>query len=169
VVQEAVLNAFQHLDQFRENSRFSTWLTRITLNQALMRLRKLRGTRELSIANNFQPEGDSLQFDVADRAPNPEQLYWATELRAILRKTLQELAPALRVAFILRYIDGLSMEQTAEALDLSVSAVKARSHRARRKLRERLSEYFNEVAGEPRSQGLDSRLCVQVRSSVTTL
>src|SRR2546426_11605170 len=141
VVQEAFLKAFQHLGQFRENSKFSTWLIRITLNQSLMKLRKRR-LREVSIDDDFQSEEDNLPIDVADWAPNPEELYRAAELREILRKTLQELGPGLRVVFVLRDIEGLSLEQTAEALDLSLSAVKARSWRARLQLRERLSKYF---------------------------
>src|SRR3989449_11449263 len=142
IVQEAFLKAFQHLGQFRENSKFSTWLIRITLNQSLMKLRKRRPTREVSIDNNFQSEEDSHPIDVADWAPNPEELYSVAELREILRKTLQELGPGLRVVFVLRDIERLSLEQTAEALNLSVSAVKARSWRARLQLRERLSAYF---------------------------
>src|SRR5439155_17131323 len=142
IVQEAFLKAFQYLGQFRENSKFSTWLIRITLNQALMKLRKRRPTREASIDNNFQSEENNLPIDVADWAPNPEELYRAGELREILRKTLQELGPGLRVVFVLRDIERLSLEQTAEALKLSVSAVKARSWRARLQLRERLSAYF---------------------------
>jgi RNA polymerase sigma-70 factor (ECF subfamily) len=155
VVQEAFLKAFQHLDQFRENSKFSTWLIRITLNQSLMKLRKQRSIREVSVDNDFQSEEDNLPIDIADWAPNPEELYRAAELRGILRKTLQELGPGLRVVFVLRDIEGLTLEQTAEALELSVPAVKARSWRARLQLRERLSRYFNQAekfAGvEPRS------------------
>src|SRR5947207_6827003 len=142
VVQEAFLKAFQHLAGFRENSKFSTWLIRITLNQSLMKLRVRRVTREVSIDNDFQSEADNLPIEIADWAPNPEELYSAAELREILRKTLQELGPGLRVVFILRDIERLSLEQTAEALNLSVSAVKARSWRARLQLRERLSAYF---------------------------
>src|ERR1700686_4474278 len=116
IVQEAFLKAFQYLDQFREDSKFSTWLIRITLNQSLMKLRKWRPTREISIDNDFQREGDNLPIDVADWAPNPEELYRAAELREILRKTLQELGVGLRVVFVLRDMEGLSIEQTAEAL-----------------------------------------------------
>src|SRR5947207_9142879 len=155
VVQEAFLKAFQHLAGFRENSKFSTWLIRITLNQSLMKLRERRVTREVSIDNDFQSEEDSRPIDVADWSPNPEELYSAAELREILRKTLQELGPGLRMVFVLREIEGLSLEQTAEALGLSLSAVKARSWRARLQPRERLSKYFNKAevfAGvEPRS------------------
>jgi len=142
VVQESFLKAFQHLGQFRENSKFSTWLIRITLNQSLMKLRRQRVTREVSFDNDFQSGEYSLPVDVADWAPNPEELYRAGELREILRRTLQELGPGLRVVFVLRDIERLSLEQTAEALNLSVSAVKARSWRARLQLRERLSAYF---------------------------
>jgi RNA polymerase sigma-70 factor (ECF subfamily) len=145
VVQEAFLKAFQHLDQFRETSKFSTWLIRITLNQSLMKLRKRRPTKEVSIDRDFHSGEENLPIDVADWAPNPEEVYRASELRDILRKTLQELGPGLRIVFVLRDIEGLSLEQTAEALSLSLSAVKARSWRARLQLRERLSKYFKKT------------------------
>jgi RNA polymerase sigma-70 factor (ECF subfamily) len=146
VVQESFLKAFLHLDQFREDSKFSTWLIRITLNQSLMQLRKQRPTREVPIDRDFLSEPDSFPIDVADWAPNPEELYRVAELREILRKTLQELGQGLRVVFVLRDIEGLSLAQTAEALDLSLTAVKARSFRARLQLRERLSKYFKRTA-----------------------
>jgi RNA polymerase sigma-70 factor (ECF subfamily) len=142
VVQEAFLKAFLHLGQFREDSKFSTWLIRITLNQSLMKLRKQRPAREVSLDEDFQSEEDANPIDVADWAPNPEELYRATELREILRKTLEELSQGLRLVFVLRDMEGLSLEQTAEALNLSLTAVKARSFRARLQLRERLSKYF---------------------------
>ena len=152
VVQETFLKAFQHLDQFRGDAKFSTWLIRIAMNQALMMLRKLRSGREVSLDKDFQSEEDNLSIDVADWAPNPEELYGAAELREILRNRLKQLHPRLRVVFVLRDIEGLSVQQTAEALNLSVAAVKARSWRARSQLRERLSKYFRtydaeEIAG----------------------
>jgi RNA polymerase sigma-70 factor (ECF subfamily) len=145
VVQEAFLKAFQHLDRFREESKFSTWLIRITLNQGLMKLRKQHQAREVSIDKDFQSEEDNLPIDVADWAPDPEKLYRAAELREILRDTLQELTPALRVVFVMRDMEGLSLDQTAAALGLSLPAVKARSARARLQLRERLSPYFKKA------------------------
>lgn len=145
VVQEAFLKAFQHLGQFREDAQFSTWLIRIALNQSLMMLRKRRPTREVSIDQDFQTDDRNLPIDLADWAPNPEELYRATELRGILRNTLQQLGPGLRMVFVLRDIEGFSLEQTAEALELSVAAVKARSFRARLQVRERLSKYFNKA------------------------
>ena len=142
-VQEAFLKAFQHLGDFREDSQFSTWLFRITVNQALMKLRKRRTTKEVSLDEDFQADGDMLPREVADWAPNPEELYRASELRDILIKALKELRPILRTVFVLRDIEGLSIDQTAEVLDLSPAAVKARLWRARLQLRELLSEYFS--------------------------
>lgn len=146
-VQDAFLKAFQHLQQFREDSKFSTWLIRIVLNLALMKLRKRRLAKEFSLDSNSKPEDDeNLPIDVADWAPNPEQLYRAAELQEILRRALQKLSPGLRMVFVLRDIEGLSLEQTAEALGLSVPAVKARTWRARLQLRQRLSKYFHSAA-----------------------
>jgi RNA polymerase sigma-70 factor (ECF subfamily) len=150
-VQEAFVKAFQHLDQFRQDAKFSTWLTRIAMNQSLMMLRKRRSSKEVSLDEDFQSDDGKLPIEIADWAPNPEDLYQATQLREILRKTLQKLGPGLRIVFVLRDIEGFSLEQTAEALGLSVVAVKARTFRARLQLRERLSRYFRraEEFGQP--------------------
>ena len=118
-VQEAFLKAYQNLPAFREDSKFSTWLFRITVNQSLMKLRKQRTTRETSLDEDFQPDGDLLPKEVTDWAPSPEQHYWASELRDILIKCLEELSPILRTVFVLRDIEGLTMEQTAEVLGVS--------------------------------------------------
>src|SRR2546427_3694838 len=142
-VQEAFLKAFQHLGEFREDSQFSTWLIRITVNQALMKLRKRRTTKEVSLDEDFQADENMFPREIADWAPNPEELYRASELRDILIKTLEELRPILRTVFVLRDIEGLSIDQTAEVLDLTHAAVKARLWRARLQLRELLSEYFS--------------------------
>ncbi len=141
VVQEAFLKAFQHLGEFREDSKFSTWLIRITLNQSLMKLRKQRRTKEVALDEDFQA-GEMLPMEVADWAPNPEQLYGASEFREILVKALKELRPVLRAVFVLRDIEGFSTAQTAEVLNLSHAAVKARLWRGRLQLRERLNRYF---------------------------
>ena len=144
VVQEAFLKAFQHLSEFREDSQFSTWLIRITVNQSLMKLRKQRNQKEVSLDEDFNSDGGMLPLDVPDQAPNPEQQCWASELRAILGRTVEELRPILRTVFVLRDVEGLSIEQTAQVLNLSKAAVKARLWRVRLHLRERLSRYFNE-------------------------
>ena len=144
-VQEALLKAFQNLADFREDSQFSTWLIRITVNQSLMKLRKQRTHKEVSLDEDFQADGNSLPLDVPDRAPNPEQLCWASELRAILVRAIEELRPLLRTVFVLRDVEGLSIEQTAQVLNLSQGAVKARLWRVRLHLRERLNRCFDET------------------------
>jgi RNA polymerase sigma-70 factor (ECF subfamily) len=143
VVQEAFFKAYQHLAAFREDSKFSTWLFRITVNQSLMKLRKQRTRREESLDEDFQADGDVIPKEVCDWAPSPEQLYWASELRNILVNCLEQLSPILQTVFVLRDIEGLTIEQIVEVLNVSQTAVKARLLRARLQLRESLSKYFS--------------------------
>jgi RNA polymerase sigma-70 factor, ECF subfamily len=152
-VQEAFFKVFQNLGEFRGDSKFSTWLIRITLNQSLMKVRKQRRTiKEVSLEEDFQADGDMFPMEIADWAPNPEQLYQASELRDILVKALGELRPILRAAFVLRDIEGLSTAQTAEVLNLSYSAVKARLWRGRLQLREFLNRYFKAEPGSAKME-----------------
>ena len=170
-VQEAFLKAYQNLGEFREDSQFSTWLIRITLNQSLMKLRKQRATREVSLDEDFQAYGDILPMEVIDWAPNPEQLYRATELRNILIKTLKELSPILRTVFVLRDIERLSIDQTAEVLNISHVAVKARLWRVRLQLRERLNKYFRKQTESARAElvaARDSDEDLRLRGEVST-
>jgi RNA polymerase sigma-70 factor, ECF subfamily len=142
VVQAAFFKAYQKLNQFQGNAKFSTWLIRITVNESLSRLRKRRTAKELSLNKSAPLDDDDLPLDVADWAPNPEQLYGVSELRKILIESLQELGSGLRTVFVLREVEGLSTCQTAETLGLNDAAVKSRLFRARLQLRERLSRYF---------------------------
>jgi len=146
VVQAAFLKAYLNLYRFQRNSKFSTWLVRIALNESFMKLRKRRGILEQSIDSNVLSDSDStrLPFDVADWAPNPEAQYRATELREILISTLQRLTPALKIVFVLRDIEEYSLSETSEILNLSATAVKTRLSRARLQLREELSKYFKQ-------------------------
>lgn len=144
-VQEAFLKAFQNLATFREDSQFSTWLIRITVNQSLMKLRKQRTQKtDISLDEGVQTDGEAVAMEIPDRSPNPEQLCWASELRDILVRTVAELRPILLTVFVLRDVEGLSIEQTAKVLNLSQAAVKARLWRVRLQLRERLNGYFDE-------------------------
>lgn len=142
VVQDAFFKAYQKLEQFQGNSKFYTWLVRIAVNEALMRLRKRRTAKTVSMDEDVQTEEGSLPRDFADWSPNPEQQYKQAELKEILQKTIQGLPPGFRTVFTLRDVEGLSTEETAEALNLSIPAVKSRLLRARLQLRERLSRYF---------------------------
>lgn len=141
-VQEGFLKAYQNLADFREACQFSTWLIRITLNESLMKLRKQRSTRELSLDEHIAYEGDFLPKEVTDSAPDPEHLCWAYELRHILPRAVENLGPISRTVFVLRDIEGLSTDQTAPVLNMSNSAVKAQLRRGRLQLRDRLNKYF---------------------------
>ena len=141
VSQEAFLKAYEHLGEFQGNSRFYTWLVRIAVNQALMKLRKRR-TKEVSLDEDIETEENSMPRDVEDWGPSPEERYSQEELARILSQVIGELDPAFRVVFQLRDVDELSTEETAEAMGISVPAVKSRLLRARLKLREKLNRYF---------------------------
>lgn len=143
VMQEAFLKAYQHLPEFQGNSRFYTWLVRIAVNQALMKLRKRR-PNEFSIDQEVETGEDSFFRDVEDWGPSPEERYRQAELQGILSEVIGELDPSFRIVFQLRDIEELSTEETAEVLKLSVPAVKSRLLRARLKLRQRLNRYFRQ-------------------------
>ena len=147
VVQDAFLKAYQNLEQFQGNSKFYTWLVRIAVNEALMKLRRRRSDKTVSIDEDVETEEGSMPREVADWSPNPEQLYGQSELSDILKKTIQGLPPGFRTVFVLRDVEGLSTEETAEMLSLSIPAVKSRLLRARLQLRERLSKYFKSKRG----------------------
>ena len=142
IVQDTFLKAYQKLHQFQGNSKFYTWLVRIAVNESLMRLRKRRNSKTVSMDEDVQTEEGSVPRDFADWTPDPEQQYGQGELGEILRKTIAGLPPGFRSVFTLRDVENLSTEETAEALGLSVPAVKSRLLRARLQLRERLSKYM---------------------------
>jgi RNA polymerase sigma-70 factor, ECF subfamily len=140
-MQESFLKAFEHLSEFQGNSRFYTWLVRIAVNQALMKLRKRR-PNQVSLDQEVETGEDTIPRDVEDWGPSPEDRYEQSELRGILSRVISELDPSFRIVFQLRDIEELSTEETAEVLSLSVPAVKSRLLRARLKLRQKLSRYF---------------------------
>src|SRR5947199_8263076 len=142
VVQDAFFKAYSNLAQFQGQSKFYTWLVRIAVNEALMKLRRRRPERTVSLDEDVKTEDDSFPREVADWSPNPEHQYTQAELREILDKTIHGLPATFRTVFVLRDVEGLSTEETADALDLSIPAVKSRLLRARLQLRERLNKYF---------------------------
>lgn len=142
VLQESFLKAYEHLDQFLGNSKFYTWIVRIAVNQALMKLRKRRSDRAVSLDEQIDTGEDTVVREIAAWDPDPEQQYSQEELHEILTTAIEELAPIYRTVFTLRDVDGLSTEETAEALDLSVPAVKSRLLRARLQLRDKLTRFF---------------------------
>ena len=134
VAQEGFHKAFQHLGAFQERSRFSTWLTRIVMNEAYMLLRRRRRVLEvLPEGPDDAPESVSPEF--VDERPSPEESCWRRERKELLSKAVNRLRPTIRKAILLRDFEERSVEETAQILGTSVSAVKARLFYARRKLR----------------------------------
>lgn len=144
VMQDAFLKSYQHLPDFQGDSRFYTWLVRIAVNEALMRLRKRR-PNQVSLDEPVATEEDAMPREVEDWGPSPEQRYAQRELGEILDKVIGELDPAFRSVFVLRDVENLSTEETAELLGLSIPAVKSRLLRARLRLRQRLNRYFRKA------------------------
>jgi RNA polymerase sigma-70 factor (ECF subfamily) len=142
VLQETFLKAYEHLEQFQGNSKFYTWIVRIAVNQALMKLRKRKTSRAVSLDEQIDTGEDTMVREIAAWDPDPEQRYSQEELHAILTEAVDSLAPIYRTVFTLRDVDGLSTEETAEALELSVPAVKSRLLRARLQLRDKLTRFF---------------------------
>jgi RNA polymerase sigma-70 factor (ECF subfamily) len=142
VLQETFLKAFQHLPEFREDARFYTWLVRIGVNEGLMKLRKRRSDKTVTMEDQVDDEGVAMPREFTDWKPNPEQQLAQTELASILNNAAQSLPPTFRTVFHLRDVEGLSTAETAELLGLTESAVKARLFRARLQLREDLSKVF---------------------------
>lgn len=142
VLQETFLKAYSHLDGFQGNSKFYTWLVRIAVNEALMKLRKRRSDKTVPLDEPIDTGEDVVAREVAVWEDNPEQRYSREEMADILNEAVQSLKPAYRTVFVLRDIEEMSIEETAEALGLSISAVKSRLLRARLQLREKLTRQF---------------------------
>ena len=142
VLQEAFFKAYEHLNQFQGNSKFYTWVVRIAVNQALMKLRKRKSDRTISLDEQIDTGEDMVVREVAAWDPDPEQRYSRDEVNKILTEAIDGLLPIYRTVFTLRDVVGLSTEETADALDLTVPAVKSRLLRARLQLREKLTRFF---------------------------
>jgi len=144
VLQETFLSAFKAMDRFEARSSLSTWLYRIASNAALMRLRR-KEPDQVSVDEPMErDDGDLIPRQLFDFCCLPEEDLLRDEAREEMARAVDELPATLRSVFVLRDIEGLSTEETANALDLSISAVKSRLMRARLKLRERLSKYFSQ-------------------------
>lgn len=136
VLQDTFLSAYTHLNDFRHQASFKTWLYRIAANQALTRLRKDKKKLELWLDEENAPE-----VPATDLATDPEAMAEQQELRRRLLQAVDALPPAYRAVFWLRDVEGLSTQEVADVLDLEIPNVKTRLLRARLKLRELLSDY----------------------------
>jgi len=138
VVQDSFHKAFLHLGKFQEKSQFSTWLTRIAMNEAFMLLRRRRGVLEVLPENTDDaPESESTPF--VDQRPSPEESCWRRERSDLLTNAINQLGPKTRTAILLRNIEERSLVETAEILGTSIGVVKSRLFQGRRKLRETLN------------------------------
>jgi RNA polymerase sigma-70 factor, ECF subfamily len=142
VLQETFLKAYEHLKDFQGQSKFYTWIVRIGVNESLMKLRKRRSDRTVPLDEPVDTGEDTVAREIAVWDENPEQRYSREELGKILDEAVDTLRPAFRTVFVLRDIEELSTEETAEALKISVPAVKSRLLRARLQLREKLTRFF---------------------------
>jgi len=139
--QESFHKAFLHLDTFQEKSRFSTWLTRIVINEAFMLLRRRRGVFEVIPESPDHDAKSSLEAFV-DQNPNPEESCWRGERAELLTEAINRLGPTIRTTILLRDIEERSVQETARILGTSIGAVKARVFQGRRKLRKTLNTGF---------------------------
>ena len=140
VVQQSFQNAFTHLRTFEGRSAFSTWLTRIAITEALMFLRRNRGSREVLIDDLNGNQETATVLEVPDSRPDPEAIYSQREWVDMLSLAMNELPAGIRTAIQLRELDERSSEETARIMGISVSALKGRMFHGRRKLRERLEQ-----------------------------
>jgi len=132
--QDTLLSAFIHINNFDGRSSFSTWLTRIAINSALMTLRKKRRSREIPIGSG-ELGANGVRWDVPDPSANPEKLYAQREKERILREAIRELRPTIRQVVEIQQLQEISMKETAGMLGVSVTAAKARLFHGRRALR----------------------------------
>jgi RNA polymerase sigma-70 factor (ECF subfamily) len=146
-VQNALLKAFINMSRFRGDSSFSTWLVRITINEALMIRRGRRGIREVSVDDPARSVEKAEVLELTDSGPSPELSYSRAEIRRILASTITKLPLRYRLVFELREIEERSVQQTAAALDISQAAVKARLRRARMRLRTLLGDHLQGAGG----------------------
>jgi RNA polymerase sigma-70 factor, ECF subfamily len=148
VLQETFLKAYEHVGEFQEQSKFYTWLVRIAVNEALMKLRKRKTGKIFSLDETLDTGEEMVAREIAIWEDNPEQRYGQEELRAILQQAIDSLSPLFRTVFVLRDVDELTTEETASALGISVPAVKSRLLRARLQLRDKLTRFFKRKADD---------------------
>ena len=159
-LQDGLLSAFRNLKRFEGRSQFSTWLTRIVINAALMRRRSAKARPAVSLDET--PREDELPASerFADDGPNPEQVFASTELREIISANLDELSPLLRTAFVLREVQGYSTGEAAKKLGVTENTLKARLWRARHQLAERLGRRLRRIQDDMRgANGMGDEAC----------
>lgn len=146
IAQEAFLKAFRNLRSFRSEARFSTWLISITLNEARSRLRRAATVKMQSLDEPEDEPGHVSPALLRDWREIPSEVVERQEVRQLLQDTIETLPPIYRQVFVLRDLEELSVNETAEALSISVASVKVRLHRARMMLQKRLAPLLKQQA-----------------------
>jgi RNA polymerase sigma-70 factor, ECF subfamily len=144
IVQEAYVRAFAHLENFRGESKLATWLSRIVINEALGRLRKKRRAAEIAGSERVA-EAQIIQFPSTMSYDDPERTMAQRQILQLVERATDKLPDVFRTVFIARVIEGLSIEETAELLDIRPETVKTRLHRARALVRKELDEQIGPV------------------------
>jgi RNA polymerase sigma-70 factor, ECF subfamily len=142
VLQETLLKAFEHLPEFRGDSRFYTWLVRIAVNEGLMKLRKRRSDKSVPLEDSLDEDGGVVPREFTDERPNPEELAARAELEELVDNAARTLPPVFRTVFYLRDVEGLSIKDTAALLRATVGTIKSRIFRMHSHLRLRLINSF---------------------------
>ena len=143
-VQNACWKAFQHLGQFNREAKFSTWLTRIVVNQCLMRLRQAKRAK-LFYMDDTQVGDEVVTLELRDDNLNPEEELGRQEIAEAVKQEIERIPPLLRKVFVLRDVQNLAMEDVAEQLGISIAAAKSRLLRARLELRTRMARHQSSV------------------------
>jgi RNA polymerase sigma-70 factor (ECF subfamily) len=145
-MQQAYVNAFSHLHQFEARSQFSTWLTRIALNEAFARRRKVQSESLADVSSSVDQDPGAVMERIRSPQPDPERQAYAEELRLVLEDAIDALPETYRTVFVLRDIEGLSTSETGEALGLGEQVVRTRLHRARAMIRRAVTARIGAVA-----------------------
>ena len=148
VVQETYVRAFTHLSDFRGASSLATWLSRIAMNEALGRLRRVRPDVEIDQFSHGALEAQIIPFPLASATDDPEKSMAQREIQHVVEGAIDELPEAFRLVFISRVVEGLSIEETAETLELKPETVKTRLHRARTMLRDNVEKKIGPLVME---------------------
>ena len=162
IMQQSLQKAFLHLRQFEGRSSFSTWLTRVAINEAQMLHRKSGNTREVSIDDLKENARTIIPLEIPDSAPDPETNYSQREQRRMLAFAMNELPHKTRRAIQLRDLDERSTEETARILGISVAAVKGRIFQGRKRLRKRLERFVGSAwtFGTDTSPAIGNARCI---------
>ncbi len=142
VLQDTFLKAYSRLGQFEGNAKFYTWIVRVAVNEALMRMRRGKNRVTVSLDQELETSDGAIQRELPAETESPEESLSRTELRESLTQAIDSLSEIYRPVFVLRDVEGLSTEETAEMLNISLPAVKSRLLRARLQLRQKLRRFL---------------------------